>query len=157
MVTYIALLIGMVGLFMAWRANRNTADLKERLAQANSRVYNLRREIQQVEQDVEQDRLALKFEILKLKGDLQITPEMRIGEILAVHPQTQQVLAGFHIGGCSSCSVDDRQTLGDAVVANGRPLEPVLAALNTLVAENGGSNRAVSPESLRTPNIELHF
>lgn len=154
MLTYLALLIGMVGLFMAWRANRNTADLKERLAQANSRVYNLRREMQQIEQDAGQDRLALKFEILKLKGDLQITPEMQIGEILAAHPQSRQVLAGFHIGGCSSCSVDDRQTLGDAVVANGRPLEPVLAALNTLVAD---SNGAVPPEVLRTPNIELHL
>lgn len=154
MITYFALLISIIGLFVAWRANRKNTDLKERLAQTNSRIYNLRRELQQAEQDAEHDLMALKFEILKLKGDLKITPDMKIGEVLAVHPQTQQVLAGFHIGGCSSCSVDDRQTLGEAVAVNGRELEPVLAALNTLVAD---SNGAIPPEALKTPNVELHL
>lgn len=156
MLTYAAILIGVIALFMAWRANKKTTDLKERLAQANSRVYHLRREIEEKAEQAEKERMFLKFEILKLKGDLKITPDMRVGEVVAAHPQAQAVLAGFHIGGCSSCSVDDRQTLGEAVAVNGRDIEPVLAALNSLVAE-GGSNGHVSPDRLKMPNIQLHL
>jgi hypothetical protein len=77
-----------------------------------------------------------------------------------MHPQAQQVLAGFHLGGCSSCFVDDNQSLSEAAAVNGRELEPILMALNTLIAENGANgaaNSAVSPEQLKTPNIELHI
>jgi iron-sulfur cluster repair protein YtfE (RIC family) len=99
----------------------------------------------------------LKFEILKLQDDLKVVPEMRIGEIIAAHPQAQQVLAGFHIGGCASCYVDEQQTLAEAVAVNGRELEPLLVALNTLVAENADGNGQVSQERLKTPNIQLQF
>ena len=152
---YAAIVIGVIGLLMAWQANKKNKDLKERIAQANSRLYNLRRELIDNREQAEQAMMTMKFDLLKLQGNLKVTPDMKIGEILQIHPQTQQVLAGFHIGGCSSCSVDDRQTLGEAVAINGRELEPILAALNTLVAE--GSNGVVAPERLRTPNIQLQF
>lgn len=155
MITYLALGLSLIALIWAWRLDRKNNDLKERLAQANSRVYSLRRDIDEKLQQAEQERLTLKFEILKLKGDLKVTPEMKIGEVLATHPLAGQVLAGFHIGGCSSCSVDNNQSLGEAVAVNGRELEPVLAALNTLAAEN--SNGQVSPEQLKTPNVQLLF
>ena len=152
---YIAIVLGIVGLLMAWRANRKNVELKERIADANSRVYNLRREQAEQQEQSSQELMTLKFEILKLQGDLKVTPDMQIGQILQIHPQTQQILAGFHIGGCSSCAVDDRQSLGEAVAINGRELEPILAALNTLVAEGG--NGTVAPERLRTPNVQLQF
>ncbi len=155
MLTYVAILIGVMALAVAWRANKKNAELKERLAQANSRIYHLRRDIEEKAEEAEKQRMFLKFELLKLKGDLKITPEMRVGEVVAAHPQAQAVLAGFHIGGCSSCSVDDRQTLGEAVAVNGRDIEPVLAALNTLVADSGNGHAAA--DSLKMPNIQLHL
>lgn len=155
MLTYAAIVIGLIALFVAWRANKKNAELAERLAQANSRVYQLRRGLEEQMEQAEKERMSLKFEILKLKGDLKITPDMRVGEVVAAHPQAQAVLAGFHIGGCSSCSVDDRQTLGEAVAVNGRDIEPVLAALNTLVAQS--SNGHVTPDHLKMPNIQLHL
>ena len=153
---YVALLLALIGILMAWGANRKNKDLRERIAQTNSRIYNLRREMQETQEKAEQDRASLKFEILKLQGDLQITSETKIGEVAAMHPQAQQVLAGFHLGGCSSCFVDDNQSLSEAAAVNGRELEPILMALNTLIAENG-TNGTVSPEQLKTPNIELHI
>jgi hypothetical protein len=75
-----------------------------------------------------------------------------------MHPQAAQVLAGFHLGGCSSCAVDDRQTLAEAAGVNGRELEPILVALNTLVAEGKNNNEGmVAPERLKLPNIQLHI
>ena len=156
MITYLTLFIGIIALALAWNANKKNKDLKERLAQANSRVYHLRRENEEKFEEAEKERMLLKFELLKLSGDLKITPDMRFGDVVAAHPHAQAVLSGFHIGGCSSCSVDDRQTLGEAVAVNGREIEPILAALNTLVAENGGNGQAL-PEPLKTPNIQLHI
>jgi hypothetical protein len=93
---------------------------------------------------------------MDLKGELKITPEMTIDEINGMHSQAAQVLAGFHIGGCSSCSVDGYQVLGEAVMANGRELEPILVALNNLVAESD-ENGQVPEERLKMANVQLTF
>ena len=155
MLTYAALALGLIAFLMAWSASRKNKDLKERIAQVNSRVYNLRREMQETQEQAQTELLKLKFELLKLQGELKVTGEMKIGEILAIHPQAQQVLAGFHIGGCGSCMVDDSQSLTEAAALNGRELEPILLALNTLVAQNG--NGQVAPEQLKSPNVQLQF
>jgi hypothetical protein len=157
MLTYIALVLGIIGLSMAWRAGRKNSELQERIAQVNSRVYNLRREMQEAQEKAEQEVMTLKFQLLKAQGELKVTPEMKMSEIVAIHPQAEQVLAGFHLGGCSSCSFDPRQSLGEVAAVNGRELEPILVALNSLVGESNHGNGLVSPEKLKTPNIQLHF
>ena len=157
MLTYVALALGLIGIIMAWSANRKNNDLKERIAQVNSRVYNLRREMQEAQEKAEQEIMTLKFQLLQAQGELKVTPEMRMGEILTIHPQAEQVLAGFHLGGCSSCSFDSRQTLAEAAAVNGRDISPILVALNSLVAESSNGNSLVSPDKLKTPNIQLHF
>jgi len=141
---------------MAWRTGRKNSELQERIAQVNSRVYNLRRDWQENQEKAEQAVTQLKFQLLKAQGELKVTPEMNMGEILMVHPQAQQVLAGFHLGGCSSCSFDSRQTLGEVAAVNGRDIQPILVALNTLVTASNGHGM-VSPERLKTPNIQLHL
>jgi len=155
--TYIALAIGLIGLLMAWRANAKNKDLQERIARTNSRVYDLRRELLEMQQTAQQETMQLKFQLLKAQGELKVTPDMKIGEIVALHPQAEQVLAGFHLGGCSSCATDPGQSLSEAIGMHGRELEPILVALNTLVAEGGNGNGMVSPERLKTPNIQLQF
>ncbi|MCL4304148.1 MAG: hypothetical protein KJ077_51170, partial [Anaerolineae bacterium] len=65
MLTYIALAVGLIGIFVAWRANRKNSELQERIAQVNSRVYNLRREMQESQEKAEQELMALKFQLLK--------------------------------------------------------------------------------------------
>lgn len=156
MLTYLALAVGIIAIFMAWRTGRKNSELQERIAQVNSRVYNLRREMQESQEKAEYEMMQLKFELLTAKGELKVTPDMKMSEIVAIHPQAQQVLAGFHLGGCSSCSFDPRQSLSEVTAVNGRPVEPILLALNTLIAESNG-NGAVSPERLKTPNVQLHL
>jgi TolA-binding protein len=154
MLLYTALISGIVALLLAWRVNQKNKDLQERIAQVNSRIYHLRHEIQESLQLAEQERLKLTFEILKLQGNLQLTGDMKISEIYAAHPQAQQVLAGFHVGGCSSCAVDDSQTLAEAIALSGRDLKPALVALNTLVANGNGQ---LTPDMLKTPNVQLQL
>lgn len=153
--TYAALALALAGLWLAWRANKQNRDLRERIAGVNSRVYHLRREMEEARQQADQTLLSLKYELLKLQGNLSVTGQMAIGDIQALHPQASQVLAGFHIGGCAGCAVDPRQTLAEAAALNGRPLEPILAALNMLVT--GSSNGPALPEQFKTPNVQLQL
>ena len=159
LLSYLALAIGLIGLVLAWSANRKNKELQERLAQLNSRLYQLRRENQEAQEQAAYDTMQLKFQLLRLEGNLKVTPDMKIGEVIALHPQAQQLLAGFHLGGCSGCAVEVDQSLAEAVALNGRDLEPILAALNTLIAASSPdhSNGPVSPEKLKTPNVQVHF
>jgi predicted phage gp36 major capsid-like protein len=154
--TYLALAVGLMGIFLAWRTSRKNSELQERIAQVNSRVYHLRREMQENQEKFEHDLITLKFQMLRAQGDLKVTPEMKMSEILAIHPQAEQVLAGLHLGGCSSCSFDLRQSLGEVTAVNGREVEPILLALNNLVAASSNGNGLVSPERLKTPNIRFY-
>jgi hypothetical protein len=156
-VTYIALTIGLIGLLMAWRANAKNKDLQERIARTNSRVYDLRRELLEIQQTAQQETMQLKFQLLKLQGELKVTPDMKISEIVALHPQAEQVLAGFHLGGCASCATDPGQSLSEAIGVYGRELEPILVALNTLIADGENGHETVPPERLKTPNVQLQF
>lgn len=156
LMTYVASILGLMGLVMAWVANRRSNDLTEQMNRVNSRIYYLRREMEVAQEKAEQEKMTLKYELLQLKGELKISPAMTIGELVRAHPQAQQLLAGFHIGGCSSCSVDERQTLGDAVTMNGREIEPILVALNNLITESATNGR-VAEERLKTPNVQLQI
>ena len=156
MLLYVVLLLALIAVLVAWNTYRKQNELKERIAQVNSRVYHLRREMQEAQDKAEQERLALKVQLLQFTGDLKVTPEMTVGEAAALHPQAQQVLAGFHLGGCASCAVDDSQTLAEAAALNDRDLSPILVALNTLVVE-GNNGRARPGEQVRTPNVQLDF
>lgn len=150
---YIALIIGLVGFLVAWYAKRQQSELSERIAQVNSRVYQLRQTTQEGQEDLKQEVLKLRFELLKQKGQLYITEDMTLDEVALTHPQAMQVLAGFHIGGCMSCSVNGSQPLGQAISMNGRELGPILVALNNLVQEN----ETVPEETLKMPNVALTF
>ncbi|MDM8519371.1 hypothetical protein QUF64_04935 [Anaerolineales bacterium HSG6] len=151
MLAYIASILGFIGITMAWITTQRNKRLTEEVEEVGSRIYHLRREVEASQEKIEQQQMHLKFELLKLKDGLKITPDMKIGEIITIYPQAQQLLAEFHIGGCSSCSVDNQQPLGEAAAMNGRALEPILVALNDMVAGNG------SVQQVKKSNIQLHF
>ena len=159
---YFVLVLAAVALFMAWQSGRKQGELRERIAQVNSRVYNLRREVYDSQEELKQEITSLKFQLMQVEGKLEITGNMTVDEVGLIHPQANQVLAGFHIGGCSSCAVDGSQRLDLAVAQSGQQLEPVLVALNTLVQYANGkngheTNGKVPDELLQTPNVELNL
>lgn len=150
---YVALVIGLVALFLAWRCSRSVKDLKERNARLSSQLYDMRLEMHSADEEQWQVLTRLRFESMRQAGNLRVTGDMTIDEIITLHPQSAAILAGFHIGGCASCAVDGATRLEEAVVASGGSLEPVLVALTDLVAES--AHGTVSEERLRTPNVQL--
>jgi len=152
---YLSLGLALIGLFMAWQANRKNKELQNRIGQIHSRLFQVRRDGLEAQEAMQQELTRLRFELLKTQGRLQISGEMTMDEVLMVHPMAGQVLAGFHVGGCSSCAVDGSQRLDLALASSGQPLEPVLVALNKLLQHE--QNGATSPDLLKTPNVELTF
>ena len=150
---YLSLALTAVALLLVWRANKKNADLKERIAQVNSRVYNTRRELNDTVRDIQAELNTLKYDLMHLRGETRITGEMTIEDITALHPQATEVLAAFHIGGCSSCSVDGSQRLDIAAAQNNQPLKPILVALNTLISTEPHQQE----EMLRVSNVQLDF
>lgn len=152
---YAILVLALLGLLMAWRTGRKQKELTERISQLNSRIYQTRREMLEAQEKTHRDLIALKFEWLKSQGKLQITPDMTIDEVLMVHPMAGQVLASFHIGGCSGCAVDGSTRLDLAAASSGQTVEPIIVALSNLIAES--QNGTLSEEILKTPNVQLTF
>jgi hypothetical protein len=94
--------------------------------------------------DLAEEILKLQDEVRKLRvqsrmggGTLKFTPDVRIDELSAIHPAATDVLASFHIGGCSDCAVDDSDTLAGAAREKGVELETLLTALNGLLEPDG--------------------
>lgn len=150
---YVALLVGLVALFMAWRSGQAVKDLKARNAQLNSRLYDLRAEMHRTVEAQQKAITQLKFEMLRQAGNLKVTGDMTVDEVMMLHPQAAAVLAGFHIGGCASCAVDGSTRLDEAVAGSDGQLEPLLVALNNLVTE--GADGLLAEDPLRTPNVQL--
>jgi hypothetical protein len=149
----VALLLGLAALFFAWRCNRAVKELRERNTRLNAQLYDMRLDMRRTAEAHQREIMQLRYAALRQAGDLKVSGDMTVDEITRLHPQAAAVLAGFHIGGCASCAVDGATRLAEAVAANGGPIEPLLVALNDLMAE--GANGRFGEEQLRTPNVEL--
>jgi len=136
---YWALGAGIVALILGWKTARQNKELQDRVMQMNRRLYNLKRTMEEFQAEVRREKMGLNFEIMKLQGHLNVTERMTIDEIKMLHPQAEQVLAAYHIGGCAGCSVDGSVRLSQAAAQNRQPLEPVLIELNNLVADDMAS------------------
>lgn len=59
---------------------------------------------------------------------LQISPQTNISELVEALPVAKQVLSEFGLG-CSGCSVNKKETIGQGASAHGLRIEPIIAAL----------------------------
>lgn len=62
--------------------------------------------------------------------------DMTIGDAMAIHPKVKDVFAGFHLGGCSHCSINEFETIAQVTGGYGVPLEQFLETLESLVEED---------------------
>ena len=95
-------------------------------------------------------RVALR----RLEGDAAIAPDMTIREVLLAHPQAEQVLAGFHLGGCDHCAVEPDETLAQACARNGVDLHALVGNL-TVLTQAGAKPGA--PQLVKLPNVALEI
>lgn len=69
---------------------------------------------------------------IETKNSKRFTPDMTVGEALALHPEAGLVFASYHLGGCSHCSINEYETLEQVCMGYGIPLDQLLDSLNNL-------------------------
>lgn len=153
----VALLVAGVALLFAIYSARRAHSLEDRLARYNSLLYEAMGKAESLEERLQEEIGGLHTEIRRRAGEIRFTPTMTIAEARAMHPLAQQVLAGFHLGGCASCAVNDTDTIGAACAAHGISQEALLGALNNLATAPVSGNGTRAGEALRFPNVQLHL
>jgi hybrid cluster-associated redox disulfide protein len=149
----IALIAAVLALVVAFFAIRRAGALAERADRAANSVLELRSALIETNDKLDSALTDLRFEQRRRSGETIFTPTMTIADALQVHPKVSEVLASFHLGGCSSCAVSDVDTIEGACQTYGIDQSALMGALNGLAG--GASGGSAGPA--KTPNIKVSF
>lgn len=152
----IALIVAALALVVAYLSFRRAGALEGRLSRANNSLFELRGELGETRDRLEARLLELRAEARSKAGELTFDPGMTIAEAMQVHPSVGEVLASFHLGGCSHCAVSDVDTLEGACRTYGIDQNGLMAALFKLV-EPGVADPARLRQMTKSPNVQLEF
>jgi hybrid cluster-associated redox disulfide protein len=158
MIAWIALAVAAVALGFVWKLNRELATASRRLDRYNKALFDANDEIRRLRDGVAEETASLRVALRRQQGSAAFTPEMTVREALMVHPQAEQVLAAFHLGGCSHCAVEPDERLADACEELGVDLQALVANLNLLTQgrQQGGDGNG-TPPLVKLPNVALEF
>ena len=155
---YLGIAFGLFALFVAWRNGQTAKTLQDRLDSVNNRYFALANQVRETEETSQQELLNLRVELKRLSGTLKFEPQMTFAEIYAMHPRAAEVLAGFHLGGCSSCAVSPDQTLASAAQQHNLNLELLLGSLRKLAdGTSGGSSQPLLAPRGRVADPDLRI
>lgn len=153
--SWLALIIGISALGYSWRLQQEMTRATRRLDRYNRALFDANDEIRHLREELADAVAQLRVERLHQGiGSLAYTPQMTVREALLVHPQTEQILASFHLGGCSSCAVEPDETLAQICREQGRDLAELLQNLNLLLMPQvGNTDRQI--QTIKIPNVEF--
>ncbi len=155
--SWLALLIGLGAVAYAWKLQQELQVANRRLDRYNRTLFDANDEIRKLREDVAADLAGLRAEVRLPKGVQAVfDPKMTVREAIAIHPQAEQILAAFHLGGCDSCAVAPDDTLASICQENGRDLAQVLQNLNLLVDAASTPHNGHTP-TVKVPNVEVSF
>ena len=127
-------IISAISLILAAYSLIRVFKLKEEVQRVRDEADALRRHVGYSLDQLKTDIIAgLKTEVRRQSGAPDFHKDMTIGEALKLHPLAQTVMAGFHLGGCSSCDIKEDHILGAAAKDYGINLDNLLEALNGLL------------------------
>lgn len=154
----LALLAAAAALAMIWKLQQELGQATRRLDRYNRALFDVNDEVRTLREELAESRAALRVELMERTGSLHFSPEMTVREATRIHPQVQQVLAGFHVGGCDSCAVEPDETLAQICAEKGVAVESLLGTLNILVGASGGSNgNGAAQRLVKLPNVSLEL
>ncbi len=150
-VSVLALLAALAALGGVWKLNGELATARRRLDRYNKALFDAGDRIRELEESLAARTAELRVELRRQSGAAAFTGETTVREAALLHPQAEEVLAAFHLGGCQSCAVEPDASLARICAEKGAPLPRLLEALNSLPM--GGRNGG--PERMKLPNVEL--
>jgi hybrid cluster-associated redox disulfide protein len=151
----VALIVAALALLVAYISTRRANALDQRLARLESSLYSLKGDVMEQTERLDERLTDLRFEMRRQAGNLGFVPTMTIAEALDVHPRVGEVLAGFHLGGCSHCAVSDVDTIEGACQTYGIDQKALMAALNGLVVPDAGGS--TGPSAGKASNLKVTF
>lgn len=138
--TIAALVIAVAALLVAYLAVRRASATDQRLSRLESSLYSLKGDIMEQRERLDEQLLDLRLDVRRQAGNLAFRPSMTIAEAMEIHPRVAEVLASFHLGGCSHCAVSDVDTIEGACQTYGVDQKALMGALNQLLEPgNGGA------------------
>jgi hybrid cluster-associated redox disulfide protein len=150
-----ALIIAAVSLVVAYVAVRRAGAVDQRLSRLESSLYSLKSDILEQRGKLDEQLLDLRLEIQRQHGGIQFSPSMTIAEAMGVHPRVSDVLASFHLGGCSHCAVSDVDTIEGACQTYGIDQRALMVALNGLLDPASGGSAGPAPA--KAANVKVAF
>jgi hybrid cluster-associated redox disulfide protein len=148
-----ALIVAAVALVVAFLGMRRASTLQERLDRAMSAVFEMRSALNETNEKLDAKLFDLRLDLRHQSGETIFTPKMTIAEAMDVHPKVNEVLASFHLGGCSSCAVSDVDTIEGACQTYGIDQAALMGALNGLTSGSSGGSAAPSG----SPKVKVSF
>ena len=154
-----AFILAVLALLGAFLAFRRAGALQDRLDRTNGQVVELRSAIAASNAEIERRLNEVRLEQRRLAGEAIFDPKMTIADAMNAHPGVQDVLASFHLGGCSHCAISDVDTIEGACQSYGIDQAALMNALNGLISgESGGSGGlAVTVAGAKLPNVKAVF
>lgn len=147
--TIAALIVAICALLIALLAMKRAGTLAERLDHAMSSLVELRGTLTAANEQMAEKLTELKLAARRQSGEALFEPKMTIAEALTVHPRVQDVLASFHLGGCSHCAVSDVDTIEGACQTYGVEQGALMAALNGLVGGAAAPTAGAKPSNVK--------
>lgn len=149
-----AFISALVALGLCWKLQRELDTARRRLDRYNKALFDAGDRILALEERLTATAAELRVQHLRHSGNEAFLPDMTVREVTLLHPQAPQVLAAFHLGGCSSCAVDDDDTLAKICADNGIDANLLLSNLNQLFAP-GANGEPHAP--VKVPNVAVEF
>jgi hybrid cluster-associated redox disulfide protein len=144
MMTVLIGLITAVALGIAVITFFRQRSLREALRDAQRRLYLAQARLNELESTVQKDLQALRRMLLQQSGGPLFVPSMTIAEAIAIDPRIRDVLAQFHLGGCSACAINEDHTIEQAAMSYGVDLDRLMTALTAL--SNGQAQVPPTPQ-----------
>jgi hybrid cluster-associated redox disulfide protein len=106
--------------------------LRDALRDTQRRLYLAQAQLHELENTVQKELQTLRALVGRQSGGPLIESTMKIADAIAIDPRICDVLAQFHLGGCSSCAIDEEHTIEQAAMSYGVDLDRLMAALTVL-------------------------
>lgn len=135
-----ALIVAVLALLGAFLAVRRAGSLQERLEGTASELHELRSTTDAALKEMRNKLNDLHLQARRQSGEPIFDPRMTISEAMSVHPKVVDVLASFHLGGCSHCAVSDVDTIAGACQTYGVDQAALMNALNGLISGGSGGS-----------------
>jgi hybrid cluster-associated redox disulfide protein len=132
MITVLTMLIALVALGVAAITLFKQRFLREALRDAQRRLYLAQARLNEMESTVQKEMYALRSLVRRQAGGPVFDPSMKVADAIALDPRIRDVLAQFHLGGCSSCAINEEHTIEQAARSYGVDINRLMAALTPL-------------------------